>query len=238
LEELLSKHLDEVAMCMGRFLRGFDDPAIHLGTASSFVAEFRKIMGIQILRQPGERQMASYASATSMYRVCPIHPLGTESSDPVSTMIHGLTAPAPAAPDLRRKLPLETLHEDISALLHTPAMHFYLKLRDRGGFFSALEQISRTGGFPLVLQDISSKADRILCPLCRAPLSAVRPGQILKCESCSQALESVRALPMVPAAVAAVSYEMLREMLDLQQVEGYQEEGKIVPLDKGSECRE
>jgi hypothetical protein len=50
--ELADAHLDTLALRMGRHLRGFDDPAVHVGTPERFVREFRKVLDLPALRVP------------------------------------------------------------------------------------------------------------------------------------------------------------------------------------------
>ena len=57
--------LDAVAVRMGGYLRGFDDPHIHVGSRVGFILEFRKIMDFPALSQPGQSKKISYAEAAT-----------------------------------------------------------------------------------------------------------------------------------------------------------------------------
>jgi len=233
LEEVLSKHLDGICRRMGGFLRGFGDPRIHLSPVSGFITEFRKIMNLAVLHPPGEKQLISYAAAVTAYRVLKVQASG-EPADPVAILLQGLAGQSLVAPDLRRKLPLEILRGDLVALLRTPALHFHITVSDRAAFSTAVEEIAGAEGFPLVQQQGPGQGGKKSCAFCRSPLATMQPGQILKCGSCMQALESIRWLPMVPAVAADVSFDLLRRLVSLEVVRSYQQEGKIVLLENGS----
>ncbi len=229
--ETLDQRLDAVASRMGGFLRGFRDPRVHLGSAARFNVEFRRIMSLRALNAPGAKHPISYSEAAESFRAPAAAAASSGPADPVTTMVQGLGQAADGHASLRRELPLGTLRQDLSALLRVPALFFYVSISDREAFFTRLAGIAASEGFPL----IAGEGSGARCRSCGSVLLAAQPGRPLKCSTCGQAHESVRALPMVSGVTALVSFELLRRIVALDLVESYQEEGKIVPLGHGSE---
>jgi hypothetical protein len=224
----LDKHLDSVATRMGGFLRGFDDPRVHLGSTGRFNAEFRKVMGLPAVHLPGEKRAISYVDAAGQFRVqAPAIP-SPGPVDPVITMVRGLADIPVTLDTAHRELRPAALRKDLAALLRMPVMLFYVSLSNREAFFGRLAEVAARESFPLITAGEQAQASR--CPSCRSALPPLRQAQVLKCGSCGVLLENVRALPMVPGVAAMVSFELLRRMVDLDLVTSYQEEGKIVTL--------
>jgi len=226
----LDKHLDSVATRMGGFLRGFGDPRVHVGSTARFHAEFRKVMAFPALHPPGEKRTISYSEAAGRFLAPSIAGASRGPSDPVAEMVRGLIDVPMSVSALRRELPMETLRNDLAALLRTPVVLFYVSLSDQKAFFGRLAEIAARDGFPLITGEGQAQGSRARCHSCGTALPAPQQGKPLQCGSCGMAFESVRALPMVPGVVALVSYEMLRRMVALDLVVSYQEEGKVVPL--------
>jgi predicted RNA-binding Zn-ribbon protein involved in translation (DUF1610 family) len=226
----LDKHLDSVAERMGGFLRGFDDPRVHLGSTARFNGEFRKVLALPAIHPSGEKKRISYSEAVGQFRVPALAGTASAPADPVTAMLRGL-ADAPVALDrARRELHPAALRNDLAALLRMPAMLFYVSISDQEAFFERLAQIAAREAFPLIMARDQGLKAQARCPSCGSALTPQRQGQVLQCGSCGMRLENVRSLPLVPGAAAAVSYELLRRMVALDLVVSYQEEGKIVPL--------
>ena len=115
MEESLARQLDNLALQMGGFLRGFEDQHIHVGSAASFISEFRKVLEYPMIHQSCDKLPISYAVAVENYRVPP--PDGI-AADPAAIMIQGLAQPSVHAPDVRRKLPL-----DMRTMGNRPDLH-------------------------------------------------------------------------------------------------------------------
>ena len=232
--EIPEKHLDAVATRMGGFLRGFNDPRIHSGSAAGFNAEFRNVMAWPALHLPGEKRTISYSEAAASLLAPAVTADIYEAADPVGTMIRGLCEVPDSAAALRRVFPPATLQNDLAMLLRRPALLYYLSITDREAFFARLAGIARKDSFPLVTGEGQVQGSGSSCPACGSALPPPRQGEALKCGSCGLAIESVRTLPVVSGVVALVSFEMLRRIVALDLVDSYQEEGKIVPLKRRS----
>jgi ribosomal protein L37AE/L43A len=232
--EALEQYLDTVAVQMGAFLRGFDNPRIHVGSKAGFIREFRKVMDLPALGQPGHADKISYAKAAISFRVSMPSAEGATVSDPVSTLVRGLHEAAHLSGETRRELPLNALTSQLISLLRVPIMVYYLAIADRKRFFNDAKRMAGSRGLPLVALEEMPEKGRVGCPQCQSQLLPARYATILQCGKCGQQFEFVRSLPMVAAVAALVSYEMLRGMVALDVVVSYQEEGKIVPLEFGS----
>ncbi len=220
-------HLEEVAVLMGGFLRGFEDSRVHLGTAARFAGEFGRLMRIPALHPSAGDKAVSYAEAAGSYRVPEHAVFDARAADPVSVLIRGLTG----SPALESAHPLGVLHPeslraDLGRLLRIPLLRFYLQVAKREAFCTLLKGIAQHGGFP-VSGTLRGLPDA--CPACGHRL-AFDAGGAPQCPACSQTLETFLTLPMVPGVRALVSYEMLRQVLELNLVETYQEESEIRPL--------
>jgi hypothetical protein len=224
----LEQHLDAVARRMGRFLRGFDDPKFHVGSADLFVQEFKIVMDLPALHSPGDERTISYSEAAGSFRVSPTATVHKEQEDPVSAMVRGLGESSLFIAREGKELALDKLREDLAALLRVPTLLFYFQISDRTAFFTNLEQMAKKFDFPVVTGGGESIPGN--CPVCGSNLPPGRHRRILKCGACGRALEMVRLLPLVSGIAATVSYEMLRRMVALDQVASYQEEGNIRPL--------
>jgi ribosomal protein L37AE/L43A len=233
--EALERHLDAVAARMGAFLRGYDDPRIHVGSKAGFILEFRKIMDLPALGQPGQPKKISYAKAATSRRVSMPSSEVAVAADPVSTLVRGLHGAPILSGETRSELALGALESDLTSLLRIPIMVYYLAIADRKRFFTDVKRMAGSQGLPLVALEEMPENGRVACPKCGWQLLPARQATILKCGKCMKQFEFVRSLPMVPAVAALVSYEMLRRMVALDVVNSYQEEGKIVPLEFGSE---
>ena len=55
MQESLARHLDKSALQMGGFLRGFDDPSIHVEATAEFISSFRKVLEFTMLHQEDVR---------------------------------------------------------------------------------------------------------------------------------------------------------------------------------------
>jgi len=228
LGESLDQHLDAVARRMGGFLRGFDDPRLHVGSADLFVKEFKIVMDCPALHPPGGERTISYSEAAGSFRVSPITTVHKELEDPVSAMVRGLGESSLFAAREGKELPLDKLREDLAALLRVPTLLFYFQISDRTAFFTSLEQMAKKFDFPVVTEGGGSIPGH--CPVCGSNLPPGPHRRILRCGACGRPLEIIRPLPLVSGIAATVSYEMLRQMVALDQVFSYQEEGNIRPL--------
>lgn len=220
--ELLRRHLDSIAGRMGRHLRGFEDPAVHLGTASSFAREFDKVFRFPALRVPSREGVVTYADAVRRYRYAGIEKAAAD--DPVMTMARGLRGPQTMAHERRAELPAEPLLEDLGALLRTPLLRFYLQVHETKRFRAELESTARAGRFALA---VAARASEAACPACGRRLERDRSGPA-RCPSCGRTYETVAWLPLGSGIAASVSYEFLRRLVALESVAAYQEESRIV----------
>lgn len=231
MKSMLDSNLDSLAIRMGGFLRGFNDPSVHLGSSARFAVEFRKILELPELHSTGIERAFSYSEAARRYRFAHLEATGNDPSDPVSTMIRGLScAPQPAA-GIQGEHPLWRLREDLQRILRVPALLFYLQVADRAAFYIKLNEVARKGSFPLAA---GWKGSGMSCPSCTGAIMPDKDQGAFRCIQCGLYCESIRPLPMVPGVVATVSYDMLREVVALDLVETYQEEGEIRPLVSGS----
>jgi hypothetical protein len=206
MNESLNRHLDAIAATMGGFLRGFGDPRCHTGSEALFIREFRKVLDHPSLRLPGGRGLVSYAAAAASYRTHAESAEAAAPCDPICTLMRGLSEPAPGAQALEIIDPVP-LQADLAALLRVPVMSFYLQVTDMAAFFARLAKIARQESFPLAAES---------------------------CPACGEALEVVRALPLVSGVGCTVSYELLRRMVALDLVVSYQEEAAIRTMQPGS----
>lgn len=220
--ELLRRHLEAIAGRMGRHLRGFEDPAIHLGTESSFAREFDKVFRFPALRVPSHKRVVAYADAVRRYRFAGIEKAA--SDDPVMTMARGLRGPQTLAQGRRNELPPEPLFQDLAALLRTPLLRFYLQVRGAESFREELESAARDGRFALA---VAARASEAACPACGRRLEPGAAGPA-RCAACGRSYETVAWLPLGGGVAASVSYEFLRRLVALQSVAAYQEESRIV----------
>jgi hypothetical protein len=229
MNKLLDSHLNALAGCMGRHLRGFDDPRVHLGTETRFAGEFKKVLDFPALRVPDGDRVVSYSEAVGMF-CAPASRPGAEIEDPVSTMMQGLAGPQALARKPCPELAADRLFKDLSMLLRTPLLRFYLQVADPRTFQSNLQEMAGREGFPLAF---GLRESELVCPSCRAPLSRGARSLPARCIRCKQTYETATLLPMVSGAAASISYEMLRRMVGLESVLSYQEEGEILPASKG-----
>jgi len=180
---------------------------------------------------PGQEQVVSYAEAADCCRTLFPAPDYAGPDNPLSALVRGLAESAHLAAHARCQFPLNPLREDLSALLRVPLLLFYLQVTDTAAFFAGLEKMASLESFPLVAGGSESRAAAASCPACGSRLAPhPHSAQILRCGTCRQALEIVRALPMVSGVQGIVSYEMLRRMVAMDLVVSYQEEGNIRPL--------
>jgi hypothetical protein len=231
--EALERHLDAIAVRVGGFLRGFNDPRIHVGSMPGFILEFRKIMDLPALGQPGQSQKISYTKAATACHVSISSTRAEGVSEPVSALIHGLQEAPPMRGQTRYELPLRSLESDLTALLRVPMMSYYLAIADRKRFFTEVKRMAANGGFPLVALEEMPEHGRVACLNCGYQLLPASHVTTLQCAQCKRHFELVRSLPMISAVAALVSFEMLRRMVALDEINSYQEEGKIVALEFG-----
>jgi len=235
LNEQLDRHLKAVAGTMGGFLRGFDNPRVHVGSADLFVKEFRKVLDHPALHLPDGNQVVSYAAAAGSYRVPADAAAAAKPDNPISALLRGLNESAPFTTHARHLLQPAPLRADLAALLRVPVLLFYLQVTDTAAFFARLAIIAEQEAFPLAAGSGESTARGGYCPACGARCFPDALGSgIQRCASCGKALEVVRSLPLVSGAGCMVSYELLRRMVALDLVVSYQEEGNIRPLQPGS----
>ncbi len=222
MEELLQRHLVAVAGRMGRHLRGFDDPGIHLGTEATFAHEFDKVFRFPALRVPAEKRPLAYAEAVRRYRFAGVRKAA--AGDPVLTMAQGLRGPQTLSHEPRRALSPEPLFEDLASLLRTPLLRFYLQITEAEAFGRHLEATARRGGFALA---VGTRESEPACPACGRLLGRAAPGAPVHCPGCDRRYETVTWLPLVRGVAASVSYEFLRRLVVLDCVAAYQEESRI-----------
>ena len=227
------RHLDAVALGLGKFLRGFDNPSVHTGSPEHFTREARKLMTIAALQVPGQSRAITYAEAAATGYGPPAPAPARAPDSPLALLLLGLTVTGPRAHGARFELPLEPLRKEVAALLRVPVLLFYLQVSDRELFFRELEAIARRDAFPLWPVTAEDGGTPLPCPACGAPMPPDRAGISVRCPACRAGIERVRSLPMVPGAAATVSYEFLRRMVALPLVTQYQEEGTIQPLQTG-----
>ena len=220
-------YLDAIAARMGRYLRGFDDPRIHLGSPGRFASQFRKVMELPALHRAGEDRLVSCAEALSSLAMRRDEAAGGQSANPAALMTQVLEAAGGGMPG-------ETLRKDVEELLRFPALSFYLQVSNRKAFFTALREVAANNAFRLATR---SKDSRIVCSVCRNPVLP-ETGFPVRCLVCNRAIEAVSPLPMVPAVAAFVSYEMLRQMVAIDTVETYQEESEIKPVIAGEDLND
>jgi hypothetical protein len=235
LSEQLDRHLKTVARTMGGFLRGFENPRLHTGSADLFIREFRKVLVHPALHLPDGNQVVSYAAAAGSYRVPADVAAAAEPDNPISVLVRGLNESAPFSAHARHILHPVPLRADLAALLRLPALLFYLQVTDTAVFFARLAKIAEQEAFPLAAGSSESLAAAGYCPACRSKWSPGTPSSgIQRCACCGKALEVVRSLPLVSGVGCMVSYELLRRMVALDLVVSYQEEGNIRTLQPGS----
>jgi len=235
LSEQLDRHLKSVARTMGGFLRGFDDPRMHTGSADLFVKEFRKVLDHPALHLPDGNQVVSYAAAAGSYRTPADATTAAEPDNPISVLLRGLNESAPFGAHARDLLQPAPLCADLAALLRVPILLFYLQVTDTAAFFARLAKIAEQETFPLVAGSGRPLATATCCPACGSRWSpGARSSGMQRCASCGEALEVIRSLPLISGVGCMVSYELLRRMVALDLVVSYQEEGNIRPLQAGS----
>lgn len=235
MSEQLDRHLKSVARTMGGFLRGFDDPRMHTGSADLFAKEFRKVLNHPALRLPDGNKVVSYAAAAGSYRTPADAEAVAEPANPISVLLRGLNESAPFSAHARGLLQPAPLREDLDALLRVPILLFYLQVTDTAALFARLAKIAEQEAFPLAVDSGEPLAAAGHCPACGSRWSpGARGSGIQRCTSCRKALEVVRSLPLVSGVACRVSYELLRRMVALDLVVSYQEEGNIRPLQPGS----
>jgi hypothetical protein len=181
--DALDRHLDALATRMGGFLRGFDNPRVHLGSAARFAVEFRKITCYPALHPPGEGRAISYSEAAGLYRAPHIDRVGEKPADPIFTMIHALGGQSTLSAGIRREFPLDRLRRDVVRLLRVPLLLFYLQVSDRASFFAALDEVAEKGGFPLAK---GARGSAMVCPGCGSTLSPGSDRSARRCTSCGQ----------------------------------------------------
>jgi hypothetical protein len=91
--DLVRVHLEGVAIRLGQLLRGFEDPAVHLGTAKQFAHEMAPLFDRPEIKAAGELSI-SYREALQRIRVPRVV---TSALDPVSVLLAGLGGPATLA---------------------------------------------------------------------------------------------------------------------------------------------
>jgi hypothetical protein len=220
---------------MGGFLRGFDDPRVHTGSADLFVREFRKVLDLPALHLSDGSGTISYAAAAGSFQIPPNAAAAAEPGSPVAVLLRGLHESAAFAAGARPLLEAAPLRADLAALLCVPALLFYLQVSHAAAFFSRLAMLARQGAFPLAAGSGEPLPTAGYCPACGSKWSPGPLGSgIQSCASCGQALEVVRSLPLVPGVGCRISYELLRRIVAIDLVVSYQEEGFIRPLRPGS----
>ena len=232
---------------MGGFLRGFDDPRVHTGSADLFVREFRRVLDLPALHLPGGSGMISYAAAAASFQFPPDAAAATQTGSPVAVLLRGLAEsasfaaaagqgePHKAVKDPRTPKTAALLRVELEALLRVPALLIYLQLSHAAAFFSRLAKLARQEGFPLAAGSGEPLPTAGYCPACDSKWSPAALGSgIQSCASCGKALEVVRSLPLIPGVGCRISYELLRRIVAIDLVVSYQEEGFIRPLRPGS----
>jgi hypothetical protein len=139
MRELLDRHIGRIALGMGRFLRGFEDPAVHVGTPLQFCREFRKALELPILRDPESNREVSYVHALEFFSAPAVE---TEADDPVHILMRGLSGPPATAAGPRREPQGGALRQDLENILRAPVMRFYFSVSDPDSFLRTMERIA------------------------------------------------------------------------------------------------
>jgi len=232
---------------MGGFLRGFDDPRVHTGSADLFVREFRTVLDLPALHLPGGSRMISYAAAAATFQIPLDAAAAAEIRTPVAVLLQGLCESSGIAAAARQVESPTAVHHhrtpegaallrgDLEALLRVPALLFYLQVSHAAAFFSRMAKLARQEGFPLAAGSAEPLPTAGYCPACGSKWAPGALGSgIQTCASCGKALEVLRSLPLVPGVGCRISYELLRRIVAIDLVVSYQEEGDIRPLRPGS----
>lgn len=221
---LVERHLEEIGIRMGRFLRGFDDRSVHLGAPEQFAREFRKLLAIPMLRRPDGAQPMSYADAVREARVSGVDP---QAVGPLGVLLQGLGGPATQSSDARIELAAAIVGEDLTKLLREPALRVYVQATDRHRLLSLVRDLAAQGGHVVAIVDDQTAP---ACPRCNAPLQRGDEAAALVCPWCRKALETLDVLPMSAAVGGVLSFDFLQRIVGLDLVATYQESGDIRPI--------
>ena len=142
--ELLNRHLEQVALRMGGFLRGFDDPAVHVGTRGQFVRAFRRLLELPLIQDPTSGVSLSYVQALGV--LCAPEPL-TQAEGPLDVLMRGLGVPRNAGLRLAHPVTANTIQHDLNRLLREPELRFYFCVSDLESFLAHVRQIADREGF-------------------------------------------------------------------------------------------
>ena len=167
MEPSLEKHLNDLAGRMGSFLRGFEDPRVHLGSPARFAAQFRTVMDCPAFHAAGAHRLVSFSEAARSYRLSRLDTAGDQPATPVSLMIRGLHEASSFSFGNAGELVPGSVRDDVSKLLRVPALTFYLQCSDREQFFATLDDIAARKGFRLAKRSGS----RMICPICGSTLA-------------------------------------------------------------------
>lgn len=222
---LVEQHLEEIGIRIGRLLRGFDDPSVHLGAPEQFAREFRKVLAMPALQRVDGVKPLSYADAVREAHVSGIDP---QSDSPVAVLRRGLAGPATQSTDARIELSAETIDADLARLLREPVLRLYLQAMDRRSLLTAVGNLSVQGGFTVAVAERDETPE---CPRCGAPLQRADGQSPFVCARCQKSVETLDILPMSAAIVGIVSFDFLRALVGLDVVTTYQESGDIRPVD-------
>src|ERR1022692_2165992 len=142
--ELLNRHLEQIALRMGGFLRGFDDPAVHVGTRGQFVRAFRRLLELPLIQDPTSGVSLSYVQALGVLRAP--EPL-TQAEGPLDVLMRGVGGPPNAVLQLAHPVTANTIQHDLNGLLREPELHFYFCVSDLESFLAHARQIADREGF-------------------------------------------------------------------------------------------
>jgi hypothetical protein len=221
MRELLDRHLDDVAIQMGGFLRGFENSSIHLGTKTQFAREFRRVLREPLLRT-FDNAAISYSQAVESWHLPAIE---TEALDPLSTLMRGLRGQKIINDIITQEISVDSFYEELRRLLRQPRLRFFLTVSNPQLLQDSVEGIAKQMGLPFTF---GTREEAKICPSCGNTLANPKNSPIV-CSRCGIEFESFIEQLMVPSVLAIVSYDMLREVLALDLVENYQEESAIRP---------
>lgn len=222
MSELLDRHLEDVAIQMGRYLRGFSDSIIHLGIAAQFAREFRRVMDDPVLHAFGDKAV-SYAQAAESWHLPAIE---TEAIDPLSTLVRGLRGQKIKNTITIQEMSVEPFYEDLRCMLRLPRLRIFLTAPNPRLLQRSVQEIAERMNLPYTF---AAREQAQSCPSCGSGLILNSRNSPAVCPSCTIEFETFIEQRMVPSVFAVVSYDMLREVLALDLVEAYQEESAILP---------
>jgi hypothetical protein len=222
MSELLDRHLEDVAIQMGGYLRGFNDSAIHLGTPAQFAREFRRVLDEPILHASGDKAI-SYAQASEYWHLRGIE---TEAVGPIATLVRGLRGKKVKNMIAIQEISAKPFYEDLQRLLRLPRLRIFLTAPKPRSLQCSVQEIAERMALSYTF---GMREQTQTCPSCGNSLIVDSKNSPAVCPHCGIEFETFIEQPIVPSVFTVISYDMLHELLALDLVETYQEESAIRP---------